>query len=302
MPAEIIDGKALAATIQADVAKRVSDFKKQHGIQPGLAVILAGNNAASEIYVEKKEQACHETGILSEKFVFGEDASEQELIEKISELNSDRKIHCILVQLPLPQGINARRVLREVLPEKDVDGFTPRNIGALLSGDETFAPCTPKGIIRLIESTETRIEGANAVVVGASIIVGKPTAAMLLNRNATVTVCHKKTSSLAEHTKNADILVSAAGVRGLITASKVKQGAVVIDAGIVRENNSIYGDVDFENVKRKAGFITPVPGGVGPMTVACLMENTVAAAERIVGLGLAAEGAEKINVNRLVRY
>ncbi|MBS3133102.1 bifunctional methylenetetrahydrofolate dehydrogenase/methenyltetrahydrofolate cyclohydrolase FolD [Candidatus Woesearchaeota archaeon] len=271
MTAKLIDGKEIAKKIREGIKKEVSAMAKK----PGLAAIIVGENPASKIYVGIKRRTCDEVGIYSEEHKLPEKTSEEELLELIRKLNADDKIHAILLQLPVPNHINSEKALSAIALEKDVDGFSPVNIGRLVSGNESFVPCTPKGIIRLLEETGIEIEGKNAVVVGRSNIVGKPTASMLLNRNATVTVCHSRTKNLGKITKQADILVVAVGKANMITKDMVKEGAVVIDVGMNDVDGKLTGDVDFENVKEKASWITPVPGGVGPMTVAMLLENTV---------------------------
>jgi len=271
MTAKIIDGKEIARKIREEIKNEVAALKKK----PGLAAIIVGDNPASEVYVGIKRKTCEEVGIYSEEFKLPEETKEEELLELIRRLNNDSNIHAILVQLPIPKHINVERVFSEISLKKDVDGFSSVNVGILVSGDEAAVPCTPKGIVRLLEDIGFEIEGKNAVVVGRSEIVGKPTALMLLNRNATVTICHSKTKNLSEITSKADILVAAVGKPKMITADMVKEGAVVIDVGINKVDGKLIGDVDFENVKEKAGWITPVPGGVGPMTVAMLLENTL---------------------------
>ncbi len=271
MTAKIIDGTAIAAKIRERIKKEVASMKKK----PGLAAIIVGENPASKVYVGIKRKQCEEVGIHSEEHKLPEETTEEELLSLIEKLNNDEKIHAILVQLPVPKHINTEKVLSAIALEKDVDGFNPVNIGKLVDGNENAVPCTPKGIIRLLEESGIKIEGKNAVVVGRSSIVGKPTAMMLLNRNATVKICHSRTKNLGEATRNADILVVAIGKAKMITADMVKKGAVVIDVGINKIEGKLVGDVDFEKVKEKAAFITPVPGGVGPMTVAMLLENTL---------------------------
>lgn len=283
MSAKLIDGNKLSEKVLSEVKKEVFALAKK-GIVPGLAVVLVGEGPASKLYVSLKNRRAKEAGIYSEQISFPENVSEKELIKKIEELNKNKKIHGILVQLPLPKHIDEKKVIEKILPEKDVDGFTSVNFGKLMQGEEFFVPCTPKGIVKLIESTGTEISGKNCVVVGRSITVGKPVSLMMLNRNATVSICHSKTKNLAEHTKNADILIVAVGKPDLISKSMVKKGAVVIDAGINEVNGKTVGDVS-EDVKEVASYITPVPGGVGPMTVACLMENTVLVAKLQNGSG-----------------
>lgn len=270
--AVIIDGKALANKILDDIGQKVSKLKTK----PGLAVILAGCDPASSIYVKNKEKQALKSGFNSYVKRLPEDVSENELFKLIEELNDDKNVDGILLQLPLPKHLNEKDFLDKISPKKDADGFHPLNTGKLLSGENPYAlPCTPKGIMRLLDEYKIPVEGQNAVVIGRSNIVGKPLALLLLAQNATVTVAHSKTRNLAEITKKADILISATGRKNMVTADMVKEGAAVIDVGITRgESGKICGDVDFENVKNKAGFITPVPGGIGPMTIASLIENT----------------------------
>ncbi|HII30163.1 bifunctional 5,10-methylene-tetrahydrofolate dehydrogenase/5,10-methylene-tetrahydrofolate cyclohydrolase [Candidatus Woesearchaeota archaeon CG1_02_47_18] len=273
MTAEILDGKKVAEEIRAGLKREVAIMKQK----PGLAAIILGNDPASRIYMNIKHKACAEVGIQSELYELPETTTEAELLRLIRKLNNNTEIHGILVQLPLPKHVKEQHVFAAIAVEKDVDGLNERNMGRLMAGDEKIVPCTPKGIIRLLEHYRIKIEGQNAVVVGASNVVGRPTALMLLNRNATVSLCHIKTRSIADYTRLADILVVAAGSPCLIKAGMVKDGVVVIDVGINRVGNKIIGDVDFEAVREKASYITPVPGGVGPMTVAMLLENTVEA-------------------------
>ena len=272
----IIDGKKIAAKIKDRVREEVKSMETK----PGLATVLVGDDPASQLYVKLKGKACEEAGIRSEKYEFPGDAKDGEIIKLIRELNSNSSIHGILVQLPLPKHLNSQKIMAKISPEKDVDGFNPVNMGRLLIGDERFVPCTPKGVIRMLEHEKVGLEGKDCVIVNHSPVVGKPLAMLLLNREATVSVCHVKTKDLGKFTKEAEILVVAAGVPGLIKADMVKEGAVVIDVGINKTEDGIVGDVDFEAVKEKASLITPVPGGVGPMTIAMLLENTVMAAKR----------------------
>jgi len=273
----IIDGKAIASRIKDNIKNKVSrmDFK------PGLAVILVGNDPASQIYVSAKEKACREVGFYSRKIVLPTNVGQKKLLDQIGKLNKNPKIHGILVQLPLPKGFDEDQAIKAISPEKDVDCFHPANMGKLAlikrieNLDHFLAPCTAKGVIRLIESMGKKIEGKKAVVVGRSNLSGKPSALLLLAKDATVTICHSQTPNLAKETRKADILVVAAGKPQIVKASMVKKGAVVIDVGTNRTEKGLVGDVDFEAVKKKAGFITPVPGGVGPMTIACLLENTL---------------------------
>jgi methylenetetrahydrofolate dehydrogenase (NADP+)/methenyltetrahydrofolate cyclohydrolase len=280
MSARIIDGKSIANEVRSEWKSR-ADRLVEKGIRPGLAVVIVGGNPASSIYVRNKAKACSETGIYSEIHEFPEDASQDEVIQRIQELNANSAIHGILVQLPLPPQFQSDKVIAAIDVEKDVDGFHLYNVGALVTGNTIFPPCTPQGVMKLLEKCAIPIEGQHAVMVGRSNIVGKPMALMLLQKGATVTICTSKTRDLAEHTRRADILVVAVGKPGTVTAEMVKQGATVIDVGINRmPDGKIAGDVDFESVKEKAANITPVPGGVGPMTITMLLGNTVEAAER----------------------
>lgn len=271
MAAKIIDGKKVAQELRENIKQRV----KQLESQPGLAVILIGENPASVIYVNSKEKACKEVGIYFKKIELSEKIDEMELLNKIDELNQDKKIHGILVQLPLPKQIDEKLIIDAILPVKDVDGFHPLSMGNLLIGDNKIVSATPKSIIKLIESTGVELEGKNAVVIGRSNIVGKPISILLQQKNCTVTMCHSKTKNLTEFTKKADILVAAAGKPKLIKKNMVKKGAVIIDVGTTKVKGKLVGDVDFNNVKQVAGYITPVPGGVGPMTIACLLGNVL---------------------------
>ena len=268
----ILDGKSLSEKILDNLKSEI----EQNNYKPTLAVVLAGNNPASEVYVSVKEKACNKLGIKSLVKKFDDDVKEEELLKEITKLNSDKDIDGILVQLPLPKGINTDKIINSISPEKDVDGFTLHNTGCILSGQKPYCyPCTPKGILRILDEYNIQIEGKHVVITGRSNIVGKPLAQMMLNRNATVTVCHSKTKNLSEHTKQADILVSAVGKPYFITSDMVKENAVVIDVGISRVDDKLKGDVNFEEVSQKASYITPVPKGVGPMTISSLMENTL---------------------------
>ena len=281
MSAKIMDGKAVAKSIREGLKEEVERLKKED-IFPGLAVVLVGNDPASAIYVKNKGEACRSAGIYSEEHILPENTKESELLEMINRLNNDPAIHGILVQLPLPSYINKDLILKSISPEKDVDGFHEINMGRLLIGLEGLVPCTPLGIIKLLEFYHIPVEGSFAVIVGRSNIVGKPVAIMLLQRSATVTVCHTRTKNMAEMCRMADILIAAVGRPGMITGDMIKDGAVVIDVGINRTGNGkLSGDVDFESVSKRAGWITPVPGGVGPMTIAMLLYNTVKAAKLI---------------------
>lgn len=283
MSFQIIDGKAVAAEIYEELRPRVSRLITS-GCQPGLAVVLVGNNPASQVYVRNKEKACEKLGIRSFRYHLSETTEIAKLVELIDSLNANPEVHGILVQLPLPPHVEEREVLYRIAPEKDVDGFHPYNLGRLMIGDPLFLPCTPWGVQELLVRYGIEVEGKHVVIVGRSNIVGKPLAMMLVQKakgaNATVTVCHTRTVGLSEHTKRADILVVACGSPGAVTGDMVKEGVVVIDVGINRVGEKLVGDVDFESVAPKASYITPVPGGVGPMTVAMLMANTVKAAER----------------------
>ncbi len=279
MSAKILDGKIMSAELKAKIAERTRRMKER-GIIPGLAVILVGNDPASEIYVRNKQKGCEEVGFYSRTIHMDPDISQQELEDEIDRLNQDPRIHGILVQLPLPSHLDEQSALTRILPEKDVDGFHLINAGRLLSGLPGVTACTPKGALYMIKSTGLDLSGKEAVVIGRSNIVGKPMAMLLLQENCTVTMCHSRTQNLKEHTLNADILVVAVGKPGIITDDMVKPGAIVIDVGINRVDGKVCGDVDFDSVSRKAGWITPVPGGVGRMTIAMLLSNTADAAER----------------------
>ncbi|HUJ14409.1 MAG TPA: bifunctional methylenetetrahydrofolate dehydrogenase/methenyltetrahydrofolate cyclohydrolase FolD [Thermoanaerobaculia bacterium] len=271
----LIDGKRVAAQVESEVRDELARL----GFAPGLTVIRVGNDPASEVYVRNKARKAKELGLRGEELIFEESMSEADLLGHIDRLNRDEQVDGILVQLPLPKQIDAKRVTRSIDPRKDVDGFHPINVGLLHLGERALVPCTPAGVMRLIASTGTKIEGARAVVIGRSDIVGKPVAALLLNANATVTICHSRTRDLASVAREADILVAAIGKPRFVTADMVKRGAVVIDVGINRVEGKLIGDVDFQQVRDVASWITPVPGGVGPMTIAMLMRNTVAAAK-----------------------
>jgi len=277
--ANILDGRALSGNIMDEIAIKLSALKDSKGIVPGLAVVLVGDDAASQVYVRNKQKACKRVGIESYVENFENDVSESYLLEFISKLNSDIHINGILVQLPLPSHINPESVINAISPSKDVDGFHPLNAGRLLRGELCFEPCTPKGILRLVEHSGVEIAGKNVCVIGRSNIVGKPVALMFLKHNATVTVCHSKTNDLARIASGADILVVAAGKPNIIDDRFIKEGAVVIDVGINRTSKGLTGDVDFDKAICKAGWITPVPGGVGPMTIAMLLENTLIATQ-----------------------
>jgi methylenetetrahydrofolate dehydrogenase (NADP+) / methenyltetrahydrofolate cyclohydrolase len=282
-PDNFIDGRAIAAQIQRELALRVSELKKR-GVVPGLAFVRAGEDAASKIYVGRKEKACAELGIFSETHVLPEGAGENELLALVAKLNSDPRLHGILVQAPLPNQISESKIYSAVSPQKDVDGFHPVNVGRLMLGDSTgFRPCTPAGIMELFARSNVKTGGAEVVVLGRGNIVGKPMAAMLCQKgqgaNATVTICHSATRDIKAHCRRADILIAAMGVAEFVKADMVKPGATVIDVGVNRVDGKLVGDVDFAAVQKIAGKITPNPGGVGPMTIAMLMQNTVCAAE-----------------------
>ena len=286
MTARIIDGTALARTLRGGIADRVAALKA-HGVVPGLAVLLVGEDPASAVYVGRKIKACEAVGIASVTERYPADIDNDTLLARIAALNADPAVHGILVQLPLPPQIDMPRVLETISVDKDVDGFHLYNIGGLVTGNTVFSPCTPYGVVKLLESEGIDLKGQNVVVVGASNIVGKPTALMLMAEGATVSICHIHTRDLAQYTIMADILVVAAGVPGLIVPQMVKRGAVVIDVGINRlPDGRIVGDVDFAGVSAKAAAITPVPGGVGPLTVTMLLENTVVSAERALAPAL----------------
>ena len=279
MSAIILDGKVMSAEIRNEVASRVASLRKK-GIVPGLAVILVGDDPASEIYVRNKGKGCEEVGMYSETVRMPADTTQQALMAEIDRLNADDRIHGILVQLPLPAHLDEQAALARILPHKHVDGFHLINAGSLMTGARGVIPCTPRGALYMIRQTGLDLTGKEAVVIGRSNIVGKPMAMLLLRENCTVTLCHSRTRNLADHTRRADILVAAVGRAGFVTADMVKEGAVVIDVGINRVDGKVRGDVDFDAVREKAGWITPVPGGVGKMTIAMLLLNTVEAAER----------------------
>ncbi|RFU69796.1 bifunctional methylenetetrahydrofolate dehydrogenase/methenyltetrahydrofolate cyclohydrolase FolD [Peribacillus saganii] len=280
MAAKIIDGSEIARKVRTEIAAEVAELKGK-GVTPGLAVILVGDNQASQTYVKMKEKACEELGMHSVMAKYPSSLSQQELLNKITELNEDNTIHGILVQLPLPNHIDEKAIIEAISPEKDVDGFHPINIGRLMTGQDTLYPCTPYGVMVMLQYIGCEIEGKHVVVVGRSNIVGKPVGQLFLNENATVTYCHSKTKDLKSFTTQADILVVAVGRNDTITAEHVKQGAVVIDVGMNRnEEGKLCGDVSFDEVKQVASYITPVPKGVGPMTITMLMHNTLKAAKK----------------------
>lgn len=284
MTAQIIDGKAIAATMRQSFKARV-DALAQRGHRPGLVVILVGADPASQVYVRNKVNGCQAIGMHSEKLEYPADVAPQVVLAKIAELNADAKVHGILVQLPLPAQFNEQEILEAISPEKDVDGFHAENVGALLQGQPHFIPCTPYGVMKMLEVSGVDLVGKDAVVIGRSNIVGKPMAALLINAGATVTVCHSKTKNLSEHVARADLVVAAVGRAKFVTPEMLKPGAVVIDVGINRlPDGTLCGDVDFAACAAVAGQITPVPGGVGPMTITMLLANTIEAAERKAGL------------------
>ena len=281
MSAELLSGKTMSESLRKEIASRVSALKAK-GLTPGLAVILVGNDPASEIYVRNKGNGCTEVGMYSRTINMPAEITQDELESAIDALNNDPAIHGILVQLPLPKHLDENAALAKILPEKDVDGFHLINAGHMLTGTEGVVACTPRGALHMIKSTGVNLSGKEAVVIGRSNIVGKPMAMLLLKENCTVTICHSRTQNLAEHTRRADILVAAVGKAGFVTADMVKPGAIVIDVGINRVDGKVKGDVDFDAVKEVAGWITPVPGGVGKMTITMLLMNTVEAAERML--------------------
>ena len=281
--AKIIDGKKIAAEVREDIAARAAAFLAEHGVRPGLAVIIVGDDPASAVYVRNKHKACEQVGFYSEVIEMSADTTMDELLTKIDVLSRDEKIHGILVQLPLPRHLDENAVIAAIPPEKDVDAFHVQNTGKIMLGKFDFVPCTPAGIMKMLEHENIGIEGKECVVVGRSNIVGKPMAMLLLHANGTVTICHSRTKDLASVTRRADILVVAVGKADFISGDMVKEGAVVIDVGMNRrEDGKLTGDVDFESVSKKASAITPVPGGVGPMTITMLLENTLTAAELAV--------------------
>ena len=280
MTAQLIDGNALSRQLRADVSTRVAALKSR-GVTPGLAVVLVGDNPASQVYVRNKVKACEDTGMFSLLEKYSADMTEADLLARVEALNNDPRIHGILVQLPLPAHIDAQKVIEAISPAKDVDGFHIASAGALMTGMDGFWPCTPYGCMKMLESIGYKLKGKHAVVIGRSNIVGKPMAMMLLQQDATVTICHSRTANLKAITLQADVIVAAVGKRDVLTADMVKPGAVVLDVGMNRnDEGKLCGDVDFDGVKEVASHITPVPGGVGPMTITMLMVNTLTSAER----------------------
>lgn len=289
MSAKIIDGNALSTTVRAELAERAAALKATRGVQPCLAVILVGEDPASSVYVRNKVAACEKAGFRSIKETYAASVEPAEVLGKIAQLNADPSVHGILVQLPLPKQFDSDAVLEAIAPEKDVDGFHAENVGALMQGNPRFIPCTPYGVMKMLEAHQVPLKGAEAVIVGRSNIVGKPMAMLLLAKSCTVTVCHSQSKDLAFHTRRADILVAAVGREKMITGDMIKPGATVIDVGINRQTSGpnagkLCGDVDFDTAKEVAGLITPVPGGVGPMTITMLLANTMESAERAAGL------------------
>ena len=283
--AQIIDGKAVSAAVKQEVADEASKLREEMGLKVGLAVVIVGNNPASRVYVNNKKKACEAVGFQSYEYALEESTTQEQLLDLVNVLNRDTRVNGILVQLPLPKHIDEKAIINAISPEKDVDAFHPINVGKIMIGDYSFLPCTPAGVMRLIESTGTDITGKQCVVIGRSNIVGKPQAMLLLQKNGTVTICHSKTKNLKEVCLGADILVVAIGRANFVTGDMIKEGAVVIDVGMNRlDNGKLCGDVEFESAEKKASFITPVPGGVGPMTIAMLMKNTLTAAKQQAGI------------------
>lgn len=281
--AKILDGKAVSQRVKNALKDETEKFIEKYGIKPGLAVVIVGDDPASRVYVNSKKKACAEIGYYSEEHALPESTTEGELLSLVEKLNGDEKIHGILVQLPLPKHIDEEKIINAINPKKDVDAFHPVNVGKIMIGNFDFLPCTPAGVMELINEAGIDLTGKNCVVVGRSNIVGKPQAMLLLHKNATVTICHSKTKNIKEITKNADVLVAAVGRAQMFDGDYIKDGAVVIDVGMNRlENKKLVGDVDFESAEKKASYITPVPGGVGPMTIAMLMKNTLTAAKNAV--------------------
>jgi methylenetetrahydrofolate dehydrogenase (NADP+)/methenyltetrahydrofolate cyclohydrolase len=281
--AQIISGKVVSAQVREELKAQTQEMIEKHGVRPGLAVIIVGDDPASKVYVNNKEKGCAEVGYYSEVYRLPAETTQEELLALVNKLNNDEKIHGILCQLPLPKHLDENAVILAIDPEKDVDAFHPVNVGRIMIGDYKFLPCTPAGVMKLIESTGVDITGKECVVIGRSNIVGKPQAMLLLHKNATVTICHSRTKNLAEVTKKADILVVAIGKADFVTGDMVKDGAVVIDVGMNRKaDGKLTGDVDFASVEPKASFITPVPGGVGPMTISMLLTNTMTSCENTI--------------------
>lgn len=283
--AQVIDGKAVSAAVKQEVAEETARLKEEKGLKIGLAVVIVGNNPASRVYVNNKKKACEAVGFQSFEYALDESTTQEQLLDLISVLNRDDRVNGILVQLPLPAHIDEKKVIDAISPDKDVDAFHAINVGKIMIGEYAFLPCTPAGVMRLIESTGTEIAGKQCVVIGRSNIVGKPMAMLLLHKSGTVTICHSKTQNLKEICLGADILVVAVGRANFVTGNMIKEGAVVIDVGMNRlENGKLCGDVEYESAEKKASYITPVPGGVGPMTIAMLMKNTLTAAKQQANL------------------
>jgi len=283
--AQIIDGKAVSEAVKQEVADETAKLRDEKGLKVGLAVVIVGNDPASRVYVNNKKKACEAVGFQSYEYALDENTTQEQLLDLVNVLNRDDRVNGILVQLPLPKHIDEKAVINAISPDKDVDAFHPINVGKIMIGEYSFLPCTPAGVMRLIESTGTDITGKQCVVIGRSNIVGKPQAMLLLQKNGTVTICHSKTKNLKEICLGADILVVAIGRANFVTGDMIKEGAVVIDVGMNRlENGKLCGDVEFESAEKKASFITPVPGGVGPMTIAMLMKNTLTAAKQQAGI------------------
>lgn len=283
--AQIINGKEVSAIVKSEVAEETARLRDERGLKVGLAVVIVGNNQASRVYVNNKKKACEEVGFQSFEYALDENTTQEQLLDLVNVLNRDDRVNGILVQLPLPAHIDETAIINAISPAKDVDAFHPINVGRIMIGNYSFLPCTPAGVMRLIESTGTDISGKQCVVIGRSNIVGKPQAMLLLQKNGTVTICHSKTKNLKEICLSADILVVAIGKAKFITGDMIKEGAVVIDVGMNRdENGKLCGDVEFESAEKKASYITPVPGGVGPMTISMLMKNTLTAAKQQAGI------------------
>ncbi len=283
--AQIINGKEISAIVKSEVAEETAMLRDEKGLKVGLAVVIVGNNQASRVYVNNKKKACEEVGFQSFEYALDENTTQEQLLDLVNVLNRDDRVNGILVQLPLPAHIDETTIINAISPAKDVDAFHPVNVGHIMIGNYSFLPCTPAGVMRLIESTGTDISGKQCVVIGRSNIVGKPQAMLLLQKNGTVTICHSRTKNLREICLNADILVVAIGKAKFITGDMIKEGAIVIDVGMNRdENGKLCGDVDFESAEKKASYITPVPGGVGPMTISMLMKNTLTAAKQQAGI------------------
>lgn len=283
--AQIIDGKAVSAAVKQEVADEAAKLRDEKGLKVGLAVVIVGNNPASRVYVNNKKKACEAVGFQSFEYALEESTTQEQLLDLVNVLNRDNRVNGILVQLPLPKHIDEKVIINAISPEKDVDAFHPINVGKIMIGEYSFLPCTPAGVMRLIDSTGTDITGKQCVVIGRSNIVGKPQAMLLLQKNGTVTICHSKTKNLKEVCLGADILVVAIGKANFVTGDMIKEGAVIIDVGMNRlDNGKLCGDVEFESAEKKASFITPVPGGVGPMTIAMLMKNTLTAAKQQAGI------------------